>query len=354
MSNSVRTRLLALPALIFGVTFAACDDVTAPAGEFDARSTANAMQDMVAATQGMEDAFLSMELASPLFASSSSADLLPGRDGLALPDVDASRRLAAASAMATFFPSNFLGVTFVWDESSHSYTAGSETGAPADGIRVVYYAVDPITHQPASPLNALGYVDLRDLSTAASDRLGVAVVSTAGGAPVTLADYYIDVSYTATDSELGVRFESVGFLSNATDQLNFDLGQDVAVSQTGIVLTQDFTMGLEGSDLSVRYQGSLAGGFEGETVGLDVTATITNGPDRVVLDLQADEQSLNGSIAHNGTPVALVTGTLHAPQFTDPDGQPLTQEQIDALGEFFAAVEGLFELAAGIFGPASG
>ena len=353
MTKSVRPRLLALPALLGSLALAACGDATGPTGPFDPEATADVMQSMVAATAGVEEAFAGMQLAAPALGTTTAADLLRGGEVVVLPDVGTSLRVAESAAFTPFFPSNFLGVTFVWDEASGSYVASDGSDAPADGVRIVYYAIDPFTGEPASPLNPLGYVELRDLSTASSSRLGVLVKRTAGG-EATLADYYIDLSYTTTQDQLALRLESVGFLSNGTDQLNFDLTQDVVVTDSAIVLTQDFGIDLEGTDIGVRYEGELTAGLDGETAALDLTATIENGADRVVLALNADAGVLTGSVAHNGATVALIGGTPAAPEFTDPDGNPLSEEDRADLQAVWESVNTLFELVEGIFAPAGG
>ncbi|NIR37631.1 MAG: hypothetical protein GWN07_37950, partial [Actinobacteria bacterium] len=69
-----------------------------------------------------------------------------------------------------------------------------------------------------------------------------------------LADYYVDIAYSTTETQLSVDVSSVGYLSNGTDQLNFDLSQGVDLTETEMVLTQDYSMGLEGTDIGVAYQ----------------------------------------------------------------------------------------------------
>lgn len=324
----------------------ACDDGAAPDVDFDPRPVADAMEGMVAATEGLGDALASLAAADALFEGTATASVLPQAEGLA-PEARALRELAEASALG-FFPSNYLGVTFVWDALEGRYVPGEAAGAPEDGIRIVYYAVDPVTEQPASPLNALGYVDLRDLSTPASDRLGVMIVR-GGDTPVTLADYYVDIAYSTTETQFSVDVSSVGYLSNGTDQLNFDLSQGVDLTETEMVLTQDYSMGLEGTDIGVAYQAMLSADPQTETGTLAATATITNGAETVTLELTADENTLDGVVRYQGVEVAYIGGTFDAPTFTDRHGEPLSQEDMQALADLWQAVGALFELAEGIF-----
>ena len=46
------------------------------------------------------------------------------------------------------------------------------TGAPANGVRFLLYAVDPVTFQPVEPLVEAGYVDITDLSGGNTQSVG--------------------------------------------------------------------------------------------------------------------------------------------------------------------------------------
>ncbi len=51
------------------------------------------------------------------------------------------------------------------------------TGAPANGVRFLIYAVNPITFVPVEPLQEVGYVQLTDLSGSSTQAARVIVVS---------------------------------------------------------------------------------------------------------------------------------------------------------------------------------
>lgn len=105
-------------------------------------------------------------------------------------------------------PSSVLGTTFVWDEINDVYVASSLTGAPANGVRFVLYAVDPVMFRPVEPVVEVGYADVIDQSTASTTDIRVKVVQ----ANVTYLDY--DVSATATASGGVVTIS--GFASTST------------------------------------------------------------------------------------------------------------------------------------------
>ena len=59
------------------------------------------------------------------------------------------RQQAATSPEAKVIPASVLGTTYVFDPLQHSYVADpSRTGAPANGVRYILYAVNPFTHEP--------------------------------------------------------------------------------------------------------------------------------------------------------------------------------------------------------------
>jgi hypothetical protein len=162
----------------------------------------------------------------------------------------------------------------------------------------------------------------------------------------------VDVSFTVTQSSLDAASEAVGYLSDGTERLNFDLSQEVALSETELVVTQAFAMALEGRDQSVSWQSTLSGDPANETAELSVLATVTNGAEEVVLDLTGAGDVLDGEIRYQGATVAYIGGTFAEPEFTDPNGDPLSSAQWSALTEVWQAFEGLFELADGLLTPA--
>lgn len=334
------------------LALSACDSTMSPAADFDPEPMALAMDSMVSATDAMANAFGSMDAAGTVL-DAAAAGLLPSSGTGILPAPMVASSVVERLAAEGFFPSTVLGVTYVFDATSGAYVASDQAGAPADGLRIIYYAMDPALHQPASPLTPLGYVDLRDLGTTSSLRLGITVVSTSGSAEVTLADYYIDITPSITDTAIGATLSAVGYISDGTRQVDFDLGQTMVLGQTSLTLTQDFTLGLAGTGLQVSYQGTLTGDYQSEApAALDLTVSLTNGSESVVFDLTAQQDSLDGIISHNRTVVVNIGGTFDQPEFTDPNGEALDPSQIQTLQQLFEGVASIFETAQEVFSAA--
>lgn len=331
----------------------ACDDSsTNPVDSFDARDAEQAVASMVSAvdTAELANAYGSLESASHLFGGAMAA-MVENPLRMEVQGMETAGELAAE-----VIPSEYLGTTFVWDEGQMSYVAGDAPGAPADGVRVIYYAIDPITGQPASPLNPLGYVDLRDLSTAEANVLALTVVRTSGAEDVTLADYTMTLSFTWTQSMLEYDVASEGFLSNGTDRLNFDLSQSLSATETLVTVDQAYSLDLEGTGHAMSFTATVTSdpASESEDPGtLEAVATITDGEQTVVIDVSYANNTLDGSISHNGATVVLMSGDLGDPIFTDANGDPLTQEQLEALRQLWEHIGDMFEFVERIFGFAT-
>jgi len=340
----------------FGV-LAGCSDSSGPDTDFDAADAeqiAAEVENVASAVEAPDDALQSLQLASAALGFGAGFDVaaaIPGEYRIA----PAALWEIGSIGPAALIPSNYLGVTFVWDETEQWYVPSDRTGAPANGVRVVYYAMDPVTEMPVSPLQELGYVDLADEGTAESERLGITVVSTSGDSNVTLADYYLDISWEETATSFTVNASAVGFISDGTNQLDFDLNQSVSGSETsGLSLTMDHTLSLPGQDVSVNFTASGTFDLQTEEMGdLDVTFTIQNGADTMVLEATVStangSETIEGTIKYNGEVVANISGSPENPTFTKPDGTELTQQEVAALERIFEGISNVFEFVENIF-----
>ena len=352
MSIVTRSRITLVRVMLLTITATACSEAAGVGGDYDPRVAADAVETMASVGTNTEDAFSSLALASAdVFEGTTGAALVP-LDPQQLSSADAHRLLALQSQ--PFFPSNALGMTFVYDEAEGGYVASDETGAPSDGVRVIYYAVDPISQEPASPLNALGYIDVRDLGGASSERAGILIVRTSGAQNVTLADYYIDVAQTATSSSAGIHLTAPGYISNGAERLDFALSSDLLVSESRLELEQDHSMALAGGGPSVAMTGVVVTDFDLETFTYDLTSTIESDAGRVIFVLSVTGETLEGEVLHNSTRVATIGGTLQTPTFTDAQGESLDAAERESLSGLFDGIDALVELAEGIFatGPA--
>ena len=306
---------------------------------------------------------------TPAGALLSAAPIVPPRTATR-PYANAPARLqafrTAAGALsgainASVIPPALLGETFVWDVNTHQYIAdpNATPAAPANGVRIILYAIDPVTGNVVEPPVATGYVDLIDLSSGNINSLQVIV---SGGTPASPGTTYANytVSGTVTGSPAtAFSATAVGFVSDGTHTLTFN----AAFSATNLTTDNpdaqiDVTWSLDNPAVSVALHETLATPDANdatltidfsvtrgaETVRVQGTVTVVVSPATVTADL---------TVSVNGMPFATITGTATATsnniQVRHADGTALSPDELNALQQLFdlpdrleAAIEDLF------------
>jgi hypothetical protein len=331
-----------LTALTLAAALAACGDSTGPE-DYDPVAVNTLAETVLSALDG-NDALLALSVLGPAMQFSGAApafsvapfDPAEGTAATAnrLRDLRTLLPSFGGTGTLALFPVDLLGATFVYNPDLGRYEIDAEaTGAPEDGVRFILYAVDPIAREVVLPLNPVGYLDLIDVSTASADavRLLAVVGSTT----------YVDYTASAAVGTTSATISAAGFLSNGTDQIDFDMSITATLSQASL----DYQ--LSGGDGSVRLQATL-----GQEDTLDARLTVQGGGDTIVLDITITPSTVEGEIAYNGDVVVTVAGTPEAPTFTKPDGTALTQDEIDALMAFGEIVEVLFDAFDNLLWPA--
>ncbi len=249
----------------------------------------------------------------------------------------AARALSTASApTGLLIPAAIEGTTFVWSVEEERYVASELEGAPANGIRFIYYAVNPVTETPAVPLNDLGYIDLIDESTDEHARLEILAVQDQGS--VTLADYFVEGGVAGNLVTQTVTIDSEGYFSDGSDRLDFDM--HMATTESEDALTEEFTAELaaNGGTITVDMEETLFGEDE---VDSDVRFTIEGEGNEARFAYTTtgtlEESTIDGVLEFNGADVVVVSGDSFDPEFTKPDGSALGANEIQALARMWAA-----------------
>jgi hypothetical protein len=248
---------------------------------------------------------------------------------------------AGFSASSGSIPPAALGKTFVYAGSG--YVASDRAGAPADGVRFLLYAVDPLTHQPAVPLTETGYVDVVDHS---GNDVDVRVLAVSG--TTTFIDYAITASGTASGGNIRVQ----GFVSDLTDRANFDLNNHVAVGGSSLALTLDYDLRVPTRDIILDFTVHGTSAFEG--LGNGDMSLLLQGPHGKV-EMEGDFDTAGGTLAVkvNGNDFATVTvNGQFDPTVTNGNGDPLTPDEEAALRHIAAVVGDAFEVVTGLVAPA--
>jgi hypothetical protein len=233
------------------------------------------------------------------------------------------------SASTATIPSEFLGKTFIY--SGGSYVVSAQTGAPANGVRFLLYTVDPATSLPEVPLVQAGRVDLVDMSAGSTSAARVIVVS----GSTTYLDYRVSATSTATSGRVTV----LGLITDGNTEATFNL-RSVLTLDAGLTLS--YSLDVPERDLSIDLALSASGTMpESSTIGMTLDMRGQNGWVRFTGQISASGGTFD--VAINGTPFATVTSTTGAePVITGSDGQPLAQEEIDALQQVLEFSGGSF------------
>lgn len=236
-------------------------------------------------------------------------------------------------------PAEYLGDTYEFDTGSDSYVLSERTGAPANGVRFIVYAVNAITGVPVEPLQEVGYADVLDESTATSDALRVMLVSD--------GTTYLNYGVTATVGETEYRATIDGFVTNGTTQVDFDL-DNVATDAAGGSLTLDYELDVPSRDISLDYLLALTNALDDGSVDLSLQGP--NGSVGIVGALTSGDGILTART--NGSDFAVmdvVDGEVE--EITKPDGSALTTQEYGAVFAIWALVLKGFDIFEDLVDP---
>ncbi|HYL21888.1 MAG TPA: hypothetical protein VEU74_08990 [Gemmatimonadales bacterium] len=310
-----------------------------------------------------------LAVTTPVGALLSAAPIVPPRTATQ-PYANTPARLqalrTAAGALsggisASVIPPAVLGETFVWDVNTHQYVAdpNATPAAPANGVRIILYAIDPVTENVVEPPVATGYVDLLDLSSGSTNALQVIV---SGGTPASPGTTYANYTVTGTvtgNPATAFSATAVGFVSDGTRTLTFNASFSATNLTTDNPDAQiDVTWSLDNPAVSVALHETVATPDANdatltidfsvtrgaETVRVQGTVAVVVSPATVTADL---------TISVNGMPFATITGTATATsnniQVRHADGSALSPDELNALQQLFqlpdrleAAIQDLF------------
>lgn len=321
MTRIRSTSLALIPVLALAIS--ACDDGTSPVDfhGLDPAAVVSAVNALSAPLQG---------------SSEPVTNLGSARGDLAAAGVD----LDWSAESTVQFPDEVAGSTFVYDPDAQGWVIDeSRTGAPADGVRVMWYALD----STGRVVNATesGYIDLQPADVAGTAPIAIRIVES-GSDAAPLLNFTQDYSWTGNGDEVE-SFEAEGSYSNGERLVNFSLeSTETASTATGDV---DYSYTSVMQDADTRYQLTAEGTTDGGTGAYDdaLTATIERPGATTVVEVRFQgtggaQQDVEGSVRHNGTTVALVELRGGGYAFTTPDGDELSASQTNELNALFQTV----------------
>ena len=349
-------RPLAVMSLIGLMTGCGGNDSTAPDTPFDPTGTTSDIAAVASAYEsdamyGFQSAMpaitttLGQSAAAVALRAAPSKIMATGKSGareyagiLARLYTQSTAGMRPVTSRATILEEH-LGLTFVRNPETLVYEASSRTGAPSNGVRFIVYTVNPISGQPVAPLQEVGYADVEVTQTANSASIRIELVS----GNVT----YLDYTVGATASQTAATINVLGFVSNGEDRVNFDL--DIHVDYEDGILTFDYA-------LSVPSRGNFRIDLE-EQLNLNTSVVTSSlelrGPHGTV-EIAGNWADNAGTynVEVNGDPFATISVTQGTdPVITGADGEPLTQEELQALQEIYLVFLGGFKFFEDLLDP---
>jgi hypothetical protein len=270
--------------------------------------------------------------------------------------------LAAAfqtmSPQDTFLPDSVLG-TYEWDVNTDQYAKTARTGAPANTVRFILYAIDPITDLPIEPLDEVGHVDLTDNQPAGANTysLGVTVRDSVG------TTTYLDYDITVMAAPAAFTANAAGYLGNgltgpAQRRLDFSVQLSATGTDSSGTATVDAQFSLtpgavmaEVHDSAtvtptfVQFSRDFRFHRPGEVIHVRGSVYVQTGPGGVVI-------AIDVTVHVNGRLFATVEGNVVAVTVTGPGGRQLTAQELAVLNQLLDLPNDLFDVAEDLFEPA--
>lgn len=317
--------LLACVVSALSLPLVACDS-TGPGPEaVDAVATSQRLQSLTDSILTQNEGMQSFVVLEPLMLDALGAPFIftafEGAfalgTGRPLSDwIDEVRASPRTDAALLAIPSELLGKTLVYNPETGLYEVNEMlAGAPPNGVRLILYEV-PLPTSPLDPLVAIGHVDIEAAESASAVTVSVTVVAR----DETILDYTVSRTVGTTPGTITV----AGFIANGTDRLDFN--GSITGTETSPVLDFDLRSG----DLRVHIR------VEVDVQAVSLRVEIRDGSNVIVLQFDVGEAfAIDGSVAFNGTPVALISGTEANPVITNASGGDLSEEELEAVRQIF-------------------
>lgn len=357
-SGITRSSLIGLAAW----TFTACggDGGTAPDAAFDpvrVRADVDAVMSSFQAAPLESFSALSARFgleAAPGELAASARDLLALRDARDGSPASQPGRVAAnvandllalspqAVAGVPVFGQEKLGTTLVYDATLRRYVASSRAGAPANGVRFILYAVNPVTREPLVETE-IGHADLLDEGRARPSGIGLRLVIVSG--TVTYLDYAVVIDGTPTTGRLAVD----GMLTDGVTRANFEIDAEGSAAEDGGTLAVDFEFDVPSRAfrLTAKVRGEASPTTHTEEIELVVRSQGTT----IRYDVAGDRDTIDATIYVNGRIFATATGDRSHPDVRGAGGRALTEEEVQALRGILHLADGAFLLFANLLRP---
>jgi hypothetical protein len=246
-------------------------------------------------------------------------------------------------------PDPLVGRTLVWDHRD-GYVPSRRPGAPAHGVRLILYRMDPETGYPVAPRVEIGYLDITDEDDAAGEGVRVLAVHTTGPARV-VADYYTWLDGAGSYEEGELMLQAAGTIGDArVVELSMIHELSWSRSRDHDELLMDYEFQSDGQAVTLQGQAtSRYEALEWSDFGFEMGFY---GAERVDVEAYVDPAGrLDGVIHSEGYEVVRVRGSEDAPRFEDPDGYGLDWRDQDTLLDLWTRIADLVWYADWLLAP---
>jgi hypothetical protein len=343
--------LLALGAALI-LALSACTDSTSPSfdGNFDATATSASLQsvDQAFDTPAYQSlAALGGEFIVGGGVPAASASLLRASSNTTLSEQAqlAAQQIvdAVAAPAAILIPEEYRGLTYVYVQGEGYQVDPERTDGPATGVRFILYtvAVNPVTGEITDVLDEIGYADVIDESTDTRVAVRLTVVSEG----VTYLDYVVSAEGPPTAPSFNID----GFITDGDTTAEFSLTVSIQSTFAGTTIDVDYSIDI--GDFSIDLSLSAEGDGEGGSATVDLTFAHQEHSVLVAGTIENDAGTL--TVTANGTTFATITFSPTGLTVVDGDGQPLDQDEINALKKLMDMVEEVFDVWDDLFNPVS-
>ncbi len=338
------SRSLSLPLIgLLLLVAAACDDGTSPAnlGDLDPVAVAAAVDRLNAPVVASRPALTNLRKAIPSLTAA----------GVQFDRAVAARFTAAfravslappAPPVALVIPPEAAGETFIYDPAVSAWVMDeTREGAPADGIRVIWYAVDG-SSEIALPVTERGYIDLTPGENTPAAPVGVRIVDT-GAAPLTLMDFGQWHDTVTVGTEESEDFGAAGFYADSATTVDFTILSTQAVDTVAGDEAYELDITLE--DPETAYTLELWGVVDGSSGTYEdfFSATVVASGGTTVMEITFDgvndvQNHSGGTLTHDAEVVVDIVDNGSAFEFTRPGGGGLPAGQASELNLLFTSL----------------
>jgi hypothetical protein len=267
----------------------------------------------------------------PMLSAATTSSVVTASTSSLVRDIAERLRQATTSPEAKVIPASVLGTTYVFDPAKHAYVADpSRTGAPANGVRYILYAVNPFTHEPVVS-SEIGYADLTDEGDDTPNTAALRLVAVSGG--VTFVDYRVSLAGENGSGELAVEGTFYDGMKHLTFVIHV-LGQQSAEGQT---LDVRFRLTVPEDNFTLTNEVHAVA--KNDTA--HVNQAIALGDHRFVIASVHSPNEVDATVTVDGSVFAMIHWDPSKLTVVGPTGEPLPLENRVALWRLL----GLFEHA---------